>query len=296
MRAGVIGLGAMGEAMATRLARTGALACVWNRTSSRGAPLAAALDVMLAADPADLGRHCDLVVVSVADDQALKASIAALMPGLRPGMVVVDTSTVAPATAQALSAELAALGVTLLDAPVSGGIEGARSGTLVAMVGGPSEALELARPLLSQLASRIVHLGPPGAGQAAKAVNQVMVAGINQAVAEGLAFGNALGLAPEPLLQVLGHGMAASRFLERRGGLMVRGEFATGFKVALHHKDLLLAQKLADALGAQLPLVEMTLIHYRRLMQEGYGADDISRLYEQKRGLFKSPRGTPEGT
>lgn len=287
MRAGVIGLGAMGEAMATRLAGAGVLARLWNRTTARGETLARSLGVTLASDPSDLARHCDVVVISVADDAALKEVVAALGPGLRSGMVVVDTSTVAPATAETLSGALAALGVTLLDAPVSGGVEGARSGTLVAMVGGPPAALEVARPVLSQLATRIVHMGRSGLGQAAKAVNQVVVAGINQAVAEGLAFGQALGLPAEPLQQVLGHGMAASRLLERRGASMVRGDYAGGFKVALHHKDLTLCRALAEALGAQLPLVEMTLIHYRRLMREGHDGDDISRLYEQKRTLFK---------
>lgn len=287
MRAGVIGLGTMGEAMATRLAGAGVLARLWNRTTARGETLARTLGVTLASDPSDLARHCDVVVISVTDDAALKEVVAALRPGLRPSMVVVDTSTVAPATAETLSGALAALGVTLLDAPVSGGVEAARAGTLVAMVGGPLAALEVARPVLSQLATRIVHMGRSGLGQAAKAVNQVMVAGVNQAVAEGLAFGQALGLPAEPLQQVLGHGMAASRLLERRGASMVRGAYAGGFKVALHHKDLTLCRALAEALGAQLPLVEMTLIHYRRLMREGHDSDDISRLYEQKCALFK---------
>ncbi|MHB1942740.1 MAG: NAD(P)-dependent oxidoreductase [Acidiferrobacteraceae bacterium] len=287
MHAGVVGLGAMGAPMARRLATGGLLGGVWNRSHDRARALGLELGVPVADDPAALAAHCDTVILSVTDDAAVMAVVTAMIPGLKAGTVIIDTSTISPATTRRLSAMLAELGVSLLDAPVSGGIEAAATGMLVAMVGGDPEALARVRPVLDHLASHIVHMGPSGSGQAAKMVNQVMVAGINQAVCEGLAFARALGLPSDTLLPALGHGMAGSRLLEHRGATVCAGQFDRGFKVALHQKDLLLARSLAEELGAQMPLIEMTLIQYRRLIDDGAGTQDISVLYRQKRKLFR---------
>ena len=284
--AGVIGLGAMGAPMARNLARAGLLRAVWNRTSDKAAVLAAELGVEHAPDPAALAQQCDIVVTCVSADADLLSVIDALQPGLRANALVIDTSTVQPATAQAIAARLAKMDCGFLDAPVSGGVEGARSGTLSIMVGGEAAALQRARPLLEAIGRRITHMGPVGSGQSTKAVNQIMAAGINQAVTEALAFAEAQDLPLDKVIEVVSAGAAGNWFVEKRGPTMVRGEFAPGFKVALHHKDLAICQAIAAAQGVALPVVEMTLIHYRRLLNAGFGEEDISALFREKRNLF----------
>jgi len=285
MKTGVIGLGAMGAPMARNLHAAGYLAAVWNRSPDKAAQLHAATGVTVAATPAELAQACELVILSVSADADLLEVIAALQPGLQDGAVVLDTSTVSRATAQQAAAALQPA-AAFLDAPVSGGIEGARKGTLAMMVGGDAEVLEHIRPVLDVIAGRVEHMGPVGAGQATKAVNQVMAAGINQAVTEALAFAGALGLPLDKVIEVVGSGAAGNWFLAHRGPTMTKGRFEPGFRVALHHKDLAICKAMAADLGAAMPVVEMTLIHYRRLMQAGFGDEDISALFREKRGLF----------
>ncbi len=196
---------------------------------------------------------------------------------------MIDHSTVAPDTAKQAAQRLAAVGAHFLDAPVSGGVEGAKNGKLSVMVGGEAEALERARPVLEAYALRVTHLGGVGAGQATKAVNQVLVAGIAQAVCEGLALGEALGLAPEHLLPTLGAGAAGNWFLEKRGATMLRNEFSVGFKLALLHKDLAIVRGIAEQAGTERTVIERSLADYAELMSQGYGDDDISALIRLKR-------------
>jgi 3-hydroxyisobutyrate dehydrogenase len=289
--AGVIGLGAMGAPMARNLGQAGHLAAVWNRTPEKTARLAGELGVPAAADPAALARDCGVIILSVAADADVLAVVAGLAPGLRPGSVVVDTSTVSRVTAREAALQVQAAGANFLDAPVSGGVEGAQQGRLVMMVGGEAAVLERVRPLLGAIAGRITHMGPVGAGQATKAVNQIMAAGINQAVCEALAFARAHALPLERVIEVVGGGAAGNWFLEHRGPTMVGDEFEPGFRVALHHKDLAICQRMAAAFGVALPVVEMTLIHYRRLMAAGFGDEDISALFREKRALFDKSGG-----
>jgi 3-hydroxyisobutyrate dehydrogenase len=155
------------------------------------------------------------------------------------------------------------------------------------MAGGDADVLARIRPVLETIAGRIEHMGPVGAGQATKAVNQVMAAGINQAVSEALAFGEALDLPMDKVIEVVGSGAAGNWFLSHRGPGMTQGAFEPGFRVALHHKDLSICKQMAAELGVAMPVVEMTLIHYRRLMQAGYGDEDISALLREKRALFR---------
>jgi len=292
MKAGVVGLGAMGAPIAANLHRAGALAAVWNRSRARSDAFAAEHGVAVAADPADLAGRCAVVVLSVAADADVLAMVDALVPALHPGMVVVDTSTVSAATAREAARRVAGAGAVYLDAPVSGGVEGARKGTLAMMVGGDADALERVRPLLAAFAAKIVHMGASGAGQATKAVNQIMAAGINQAVTEALAFGAAMGLDMDRVIEVVGSGAVANWYLSHRGPTMVKGRFDPGFKVALHHKDLMICRAMADEIGGKngatrLPLVEMSLIHYQRLMDTGHGEEDISALYRVKQEMFE---------
>ena len=280
MKVGVIGLGAMGAPMAMNLHRAGLLRAVWNRTRSRAQALSRETGVPIAESPAELAAGVDLVLTSVSRDADLEEVINALLPGVRPGGAVADTSTVSADTARAMAAALKPKGAAFLDCPVSGGVEGARNGHLAMMVGGEETVLEHVRPALATLAATIVYMGPSGSGQATKAVNQIMAAGINQAVTEALAFGESMGLDLAKVIDVVSQGAAANWYLSHRGKTMVAGRFEPGFKVALHHKDLAICRAMG---GPPLPIVDLTLENYQRLIDRGYGAEDISALYRIKR-------------
>ena len=286
MKAGFIGLGGMGAHMAANLARAGFLQTVWNRTRSRAEDLAARLNVGCADDPQELARRVDAVLTCVSADADLIEVVEAIVPAVRVGTIVVDMSTVNSRTAQRAAGLLAGSGAAFLDAPVSGGVEGAKNATLAMMVGGDNSVLERVRPLLEAMAARIVHMGGTGAGQATKAVNQIMAAGINQAVSEALAFGAAQGLPLDKVIDVVAGGAAGNWFLDHRGRSMTEGRFVPGFKVALHYKDLMICKDMAEQIGSRLPLVEMTLQDYARLLDQGYGENDISALYRLKSMLF----------
>jgi len=294
MKTGVIGLGAMGAPMARNLRRAGYLAGLWNRTGEKARLLGDELGVPVAGSPAELAQQCELILLSVSADADVLETVAAILPGVRAGSIVVDTSTVGMQTARAAATCLQPAQAGFLDAPVSGGVEGAARGTLAMMVGGEGALLERARPVLESIAGRIEHMGPVGAGQATKAVNQIMAAGINQAVTEALAFARALELPMDRVIDVLGSGAAGNWFLTHRGPTLTAGKFEPGFRVALHHKDLVICQQMADALGVALPLVEMTLIHYRRLMAAGFGDEDISALFREKQALFDKTPARPQ--
>lgn len=287
MQCGVVGLGAMGAPMAVNLHRAGLLSAVWNRTPGRAESLKASMDVNVVASPADLAACCNLIVISVSRDADVAEVVQALSAGLRAGTVVVDTSTTSSQTAQAMAEIIARQGGHFLDAPVSGGVEGARRGTLVMMVGGEVTVVEQARGSLSAVASRIIHIGPVGSGQATKAVNQIMAAGINQAVTEALAFGRAMELPMHKVVDVVRGGAAANWFLEHRGLTMLKGQFEPGFQVALHHKDLNICKEMAQAKGFSVPaVVRSTLADYECLMKEGWAQEDISALFRLKQRFY----------
>jgi 3-hydroxyisobutyrate dehydrogenase len=287
MKTVVIGLGAMGAGMATNLHNTGQLHCAWNRTATRGRTLAEGCGLTLADDLEGAVAEADLVITSVSTDADLREVCARIKAAMPPGGVLLDTSTVAVGTAREVAADLAAVDIAFLDGPVSGGKEGAEKGTMVMMVGGDAAVLERIRPVLASITGRVEHMGPVGAGQATKAVNQIMVAGINQAVTEALAFGRSQGLDLDKAIDLLGGGAAGNWFLAHRGPTMVRDRYAPGFRVALHHKDLKIVQAMAAEQQGQLPVVEMTLVHYQRLMEAGHGDEDISALYRLKQTLFE---------
>jgi len=294
LAAGFIGLGAMGRGMAGNLHRAGLLHGVWNRTPAPAAELAAGLGVAHAGSPAELAGCCDVVVLCVSADDDVLAVVDALLPGLRAGAIVVDCSTVAADTAREAARRLAARNVEFLDAPVSGGVEGARDGTLAIMVGGSAAALERARPVLAAMGRAVTHFGPSGAGQAAKATNQIMCAGIIQAVAEAMAFAKAEGLPLDRLIDTLGQGAGSSWYFVHRAPNMVRNAYPPGFRVRLHEKDLRICREMAARHGVQLPVIEMTLLHYRRLIEQGHGDEDISTIFRLKEALFAAG-GAPGG-
>ena len=283
-QAGVIGLGAMGAGIAANLHKAGHLHRIWNRTAARAELCARATGAAVAESASALAAACDLVIISVSRDADLIEVIENIAAGARAGTVVVDTSTVSSDTALRAAKLLQAANVAFLDCPVSGGVEGAQKGTLSMMVGGDTHTLEKVRPALAAMATNIVYIGPTGAGQACKAVNQIMCAGINQAVTEALAFGAAMHLDMGRVLDVVTKGAAGNWFLDHRGRTMLAGTFAPGFKVNLHHKDLKICMQMAASTPAtRLPLVERTIADYERLMAQGHGDEDISALYRLKR-------------
>ncbi|MBN8480332.1 MAG: NAD(P)-dependent oxidoreductase [Xanthomonadales bacterium] len=282
-RAGFVGLGAMGRPMAAHLARAGLLEAVWTRTPENGAAFAGEHGVAAAANLAALAARCEVVALCVPADADVLASVDELAGAARPGMIVVDHSTVASVTAREAQRRMRAAGGDFVDAPVSGGVEGARNGKLSVMLGGDADVIERVRPVLECYAARIGHMGGIGAGQDAKAVNQVLVAGIAAAVCEGLALAEGLGLDPERLLPTLQAGAAGSWFLDKRGATMLRDEFGVGFKLALLHKDLAIVRELARSTGTDRSVIEKALADYAELMARGCGSDDISALIRLKR-------------
>jgi 3-hydroxyisobutyrate dehydrogenase len=288
MKTGVIGLGAMGGYMALNFHYTEYLHMIWNRTRAKAEPIAKKTGVKIAESPAQLASECELVVTSVSRDKDVLEMIRAIATAIKPDSVVVDTSTVSADTARQAAAILKEKGAHFLDCPVSGGVEGAKNGTLAVMAGGDEKILERVKPVLSAIAANIAYIGPTGSGQACKAVNQLMAAGINQAVTEALVFGQAMGLDMNKVVDIVSTGAAGNWFLDHRGKTMLAGEFTPGFKLGLHHKDLTICQSmLKNVTDKSLPILEMTLIHYQKLMEQGFGDEDISALFRLKQEQFK---------
>ncbi|MDR2013943.1 MAG: NAD(P)-dependent oxidoreductase [Rhodanobacter sp.] len=278
-----IGLGAMGVPMAGHLARAQLLTAVWNRSHDKAVAVAKEYGVAAPATVAELIASCNVIALCVPADADVLDLAHTIAAHAQPGTLVIDHSTVSSLTAKSAHDRLAANGCAFLDAPVSGGVEGAKNGQLSVMVGGDAQVLERARPVLACYAAKINHMGEAGAGQNTKAVNQVLVAGIAQAVCEGLALAERLGLDPQRLLPTLGAGAANNWFLEKRGATMLRDEFKVGFKLALLHKDLKIVRELALAAGTDRSIIEKSLADYAVLLAQGHGDEDISALIRLKR-------------
>jgi 3-hydroxyisobutyrate dehydrogenase len=288
MRVGFIGLGAMGAPMAANLHAAGLLSAIHNRTLSRAMLFASEHEgLRVASAPADL-TDCEVVVTCVSADVDVLQMVDALAQSSGDVAVVVDCSTVAAETARTAGEHLAACGIGFVDAPVSGGTEGAIKGTLSIMAGGDEAHLATAMPVLEIMGGRIVHMGPIGSGQATKAANQIAVAGIDQAVSEAMAFAQAHGLDLDKVIEALSGGAAGSWFLENRGPNMRDMDFPLGFRVKLHAKDLEICRKMAEDFDVKLPIVEMTLLHYSRLIGKGFGDEDVSSLYRLKHAAFQN--------
>lgn len=282
---GFIGLGALGAPMAANLLAKGFPLTVHNRHRERELSLAAA-GARRAATPAEAARGAGLLALCLSDDTAVAEVLLgwggdianAALAGLESGAMVVDFSTIAPASSRTMASALAEHGVAYLDAPVTGGTEGARAGSLSVLVGGGAADLERARPVLEAVGRTITCLGPVGAGQEAKAVNQVLVAGCYAAVAEAMALGQRLGLPMEEVRQALVGGAAGSWALEHRGSSMLRGEFPLGFRLRLHRKDLAIALEAAAASDLGLPVARQVAAMEDDLIAAGHGDEDVSAL------------------
>ncbi len=277
----------MGMHMARNLHRAGMLAAVWNRSAAKARTLASELNVAAPATLEQLAAGTDAVVSCVSADADVLEVARGLAPGMKSGALLLDCSTIGAESARQAAALLAPRGVEFLDCPVSGGVEGARDARLAIMAGGTPAGFERALPILSVLGRTITHFGPTGSGQAAKATNQIMCAGIIEAVAEAMAFARAQGLPLEKLIDTLGQGAGSSWYFVHRAPNMVRGSYPPGFRVRLHEKDLGICRDMAARFGVALPLVERMLAEYAELVARGYGDEDISATYRLKAELFE---------
>jgi len=277
MRIGFIGLGAMGRPMAHHLQRAGHELAVWARRPESIGDLPAQVCVT----PAELGRRCEVVftvITSSADVEGVALGKDGLSEGMAPGSVLVDCSTIAPDMARHVAAKLAEKGIHFLDAPVSGGEQGAIDATLAIMAGGDAAVLERVRPLLECLGKRIVHIGPNGAGQVAKACNQMIMVAAIEAAAEAMHLAAGAGVDCAKVRQALAGGSAASRVLDVMGERMVRRDFSAGIEARLHHKDFGLVLEAARQSGVPVPLTAVVSQQLNALMAQGWGREDTSSL------------------
>ena len=287
MRVGFVGLGTMGGAMAANAARAGFEVSAWNRTPGRAADLGD-LGVRISESPSTVAASSDVVVTMVSDTPDVEAVLFGpdgVADGAAAGSLVIDMSTISPSATRDFASRLAQTDVAMLDAPVSGGSEGAKKGTLSIFVGGDAADLERARPVLESLGTTITHVGPIGAGQAVKAVNQVILAGTYLGVAEGIVLALKSGLDVEQVVAALSGGAAQSWVLTNRSGRMLENDYPLGFKVALHRKDLGIALGMARELGASLPVSALCEALEAGLMGQGHADDDMSAVARAIRGL-----------
>lgn len=277
---GFVGLGIMGAPMALNLLAAGYSVHVHNRTPAKAEPLAEAGANVLGS-PAEVAERVDVLFTCLSDTPDVREvylGSGGVLSASRPNQLFVDTSTIAPSVAREVATAAAERGASALDAPVSGGDVGAREGTLSVMVGGDGEAFARALPLLEAIGRSVVHVGPPGAGQTAKACNQVLVARTIEAVSETLVLASAAGVDPSDLVRVLSAGMAGNRVLELRGQRMIEHDFEPGFKVSLHAKDLRIALQLASDCGVKIEGIAGIEAIFQELIAEGRGELDNSAM------------------
>jgi len=280
MNVAFIGMGTMGAAMALNILKAGHPVTVHNRNRDREEPLSRA-GARRAASPKEAAREAEIVITCVSDTPDVEAVVLGengIIQGAKAGAIVVDMSTISPSATRRMADRLAEKGIRMLDAPVSGGSEGAQKGTLTIMVGGEAEAVAQAMPVLSAMGKSITHVGPCGAGQLTKAINQVIISGVYLAVAEGMALGLKAGVDMEKVVQALAGGAAGSWVLNYRAANMIKNEYPLGFRVRLHRKDLAIAMETARELGVFLPATALVEQIENGLIAQGYGDEDVSAV------------------
>ena len=292
-RLGFAGLGIMGAGMAANLIARGHQLTVWNRTRAK----ADAIEGAIVADSLqDLAAAVDVVMICVSDSPDVVDVVeGGLLPGLRDGQMIVDHSTISPAVTRALADKVATKGVGWLDAPVSGGSEGAVNGTLSTMVGGSPEDLERVRPYLECYSATITHVGPIGSGQLVKLVNQILVVGNQMAASEALLFAKRAGLDLEATLNAVKGGAAGSWMLANRGPQMIADDWRPGFTIDLQQKDLRLALDAADGYGTPLPATALIFQLYRALQATGHGHEGNHALIKALEQMLGESSPTAEG-
>jgi 3-hydroxyisobutyrate dehydrogenase-like beta-hydroxyacid dehydrogenase len=277
-RVGLIGLGLMGKPMARALAACGAEVTVCSRSRAPVDELAGE-GMTPAPTPADVAAQVDDIILMLTDTPAVEAVSAASAPALGPGKLIIDMGTTAVLATRGFAAAVAARGAEWLDAPVSGGTAAAGTATLTIMAGGSAAAFARALPLFQAMGRRITHVGDVGAGQVAKAANQVIVGLTIGAVAEALALVRAAGVDPAKVREAIRGGFAESRILELHGGRMVADDFAPGARATVQAKDMRQALDLAAAFGLDLPATALSRELYEKLIDQGGGGLDHAALY-----------------
>ena len=284
MKVAFIGLGVMGYPMAGHLQRLGHEVCVYNRTTARAQSWVAEYDGSLALTPAEAAAAAEMVLLCVGNDEDVRAVVygeQGVLAGMAAGSLLVDHTTTSALLVEELALRCAGQGVHFLDAPVSGGQAGAQKGTLSIMIGGEEADVEQARVVLGCYGQRITRVGPHGAGQRCKMVNQICIAGILQGLAEGFTLAKASGLDIQTVAGVLGGGAAQSWQLDNRATTMAAGEFDFGFAIEWMHKDLGFCLQEAERLGLTLPMTRDVDAQYQALMARGLGRCDTSVLIRQ---------------
>jgi 3-hydroxyisobutyrate dehydrogenase len=272
---GFIGLGIMGRGMVANLLQAGFVVCVWNRTASRVEPFVE-IGATVGASPADVAAHSDIIITCVSDTPDVEAVILGedgVIHGVKEGSLVVDMSTISPQATREMAAKLAEKSVHMLDAPISGGSEGAAKGTLSIMVGGEAAQVARAMPAFEAMGKAITHVGDIGAGQTVKLVNQILVVINMLAVGEALHFAQAGGLDLEKTLAAVTQGAAGSWMLSNRGPQVIERDWRPGFTIDLQQKDLRLVLQAADQMGVPALGTGMVFNLYRTLQAQGLGAE-----------------------
>ena len=292
-RIGFIGLGIMGAPMAANLVKAGYPVTGYNRSPAAVHRLAG-LGGHAAMSVAEVVRDADVVITVLPDTPDVEAVVLGddgVLANAPSGLLHIDMSSISPAAARAIAEQAAVVGVRSLDAPVSGGEQGAIEGALSIMVGGDTADVEVARPILEAMGTTVVHVGPAGSGQTVKAANQLLVAGIIELVAEALVLVEASGVDPEPAVRVLAGGLAGNRILDRKAAGMLARDFTPGFRVDLHHKDLGIVLAAAREAGVIIPLGSVVAQLMGALRAQGDGGSDhtaLLKLVERLSGRLPS--------
>ena len=284
---GFIGLGIMGRGMVANLLKAGYAVCVWNRTASRATPLIEA-GATAGESPADVAAKCDIIIVCVSDTPDVEAVILGengVIHGVKSGALVIDMSTISPQATREIAEKLNAKGVSMLDAPISGGSEGAAKGTLSIMVGGDADQFARALPVFEAMGKAITHVGAQGAGQTVKLVNQILVVVNMLAVSEALIFARAGGLDLQKMLDAVSQGAAGSWMLSNRGAQVIQDYWEPGFTIDLHQKDLRLVLEAADQLGVPVTTTSFVFNLYRSLQAQGLGGEGNHALVKALENL-----------
>lgn len=274
-KVGFIGLGIMGRGMVLNLLKNGIDVCVWNRTASKADEMVAA-GATVATSPADIAAKSDLIFVCVSDTADVEAVVLGengVIHAAKEGSLVIDHSTISPQATREIAAQLNAKGIHMLDAPISGGSEGAAKGTLSIMIGGDAEQIERVRPHLEAMGKTITHVGEQGAGQSVKLVNQILVAGTMVSMGEAMLFAQASGLDLQKTLEAVSGGAAGSWTLTNRGPQVAVRDWRPGFSIDLQQKDLRLVLEAADQVGVPALATSLSFNLYRTLQKLGLGGE-----------------------
>ena len=280
MKVAFIGLGTMGIGMSLNILKAGHEVTVQNRTRQKEEAVAKK-GANRAPSPREAAEGAEIIVTMVSDTPDVEEVVLGangVIHGAPQGAIVIDMSTISPAATRQMADELGQKGIKMLDAPVSGGPEGAQNGTLAIMVGGDAADFKRALPILDAMGKTVTHVGPIGAGQITKAINQIIISGTYLTVAEGLTLGIKAGLDMQKVIQAISGGAASSWVLHNRGINVVNNTYPLGFRVKLHHKDLGIALDTARELDVTLPATALVAQIENGLIARGYGDDDVSAI------------------